>query len=247
MNIDFETIWKRKVPFFLTFFLVFTLSYIVLVALDWLPEAPASTAEEKTPVTNEQPNNETTDAGPSASSSVKEAPVKQSMSDSLEEITASGQTNEEAAPPKETELPITLSIKKLDKVVTVLNPTSRTIADLDTALLDGVVRHPDSATLAQEGTVFILGHSSYLPKVFNKNFQAFNGIQNLGWGDTIELSSSDTVYEYRVEKVYRAEAKDVTVPIAGHGRTLTLATCNSFGSVDDRYIVEAKQVGVRQL
>jgi len=55
------------------------------------------------------------------------------------------------------------------------------------------------------------------------------------------------VYEYRVEKVYRAEAKDVTVPIAGHGRTLTLATCNSFGSVDDRYIVEAKQVGVRQL
>jgi LPXTG-site transpeptidase (sortase) family protein len=145
------------------------------------------------------------------------------------------------------ELPLSISIAKLNKTVEVLNPTSRTIADLDTALLDGVVRHPDSATLAQEGNVFILGHSSYLPNVFNQNFQAFNGIQDLEWGDVIEVTSADTVYEYRVEKVYRARAQDVTVPIAGTGNMLTLATCNSFGSVDDRYVVEANQTGSRAI
>jgi sortase (surface protein transpeptidase) len=55
------------------------------------------------------------------------------------------------------------------------------------------------------------------------------------------------VYEYRVEKVYRARAQDVTVPIADTGNMQTLATCNSFGSVDDRYIVEAKQIDKRAI
>ena len=36
-----------------------------------------------------------------------------------------------------------------------------------------------------------------------------------------------------MEKSYHAQAKDVTVPIAGTGKTLVLATCNSFSSVDE--------------
>jgi LPXTG-site transpeptidase (sortase) family protein len=143
-------------------------------------------------------------------------------------------------------LPTTLYIERLEKTITVLNPRSRTIADLDEALLSGVVRHPDSAHLMQDGNVFILGHSSYLPNVFNENFQAFNGIQNLKWGDTIEVSSGDKTFVYRVEKVFQARAQEVVVPIAGDERLLTLATCNSFGSTDDRYIVEARQVEVRE-
>jgi sortase (surface protein transpeptidase) len=50
-----------------------------------------------------------------------------------------------------------------------------------------------------------------------------------------------------VEKVYRASAQEVTVPIAGTGKMLTLATCNSFGTVDDRYIVEAKLIETKTL
>jgi LPXTG-site transpeptidase (sortase) family protein len=83
--------------------------------------------------------------------------------------------------------------------------------------------------------------------VFNKNFQAFNGIQGLAWGDKIEVFSGDQIFEYRVEKVYKANAQDATVPIAGAGYKLTLATCNSFGSVDDRWIVEAKRVSVKTI
>jgi LPXTG-site transpeptidase (sortase) family protein len=150
-----------------------------------------------------------------------------------------------AAQPTPAVLPETLRIPKLDRVVTVLNPASRTIADLDAALLSGVVRHPDSAHLEQLGNVFILGHSSYLPVVRNKNFQAFNGIEQLDWGDTIFITADGVEYEYRVDRVYRARAQEVTVPIAGDEKQLTLATCNSFGSKDDRFIVEASQVAAR--
>ncbi len=143
--------------------------------------------------------------------------------------------------------PDTIIIDSIDRTVSVLNPTSREVSDLDAALLYGVVRHPDSATLEQTGTVFLLGHSSYLPNVMNKNFQAFNGIQSLKFGDTIRVQAGEEEYVYRVDRVYRAKADEVTVPIAGEVKRLVLATCNSFGKVDDRYIVEADLIEVKQL
>jgi LPXTG-site transpeptidase (sortase) family protein len=134
-----------------------------------------------------------------------------------------------------------------NKEVLVLNPESRDIAVLDEALLSGVVRHPDSADFQNVGNIFILGHSSYLPNVLNRNFQAFNGIQNLTWGDRIRLQSDDTEYTYRVEKVYEASASELVVPFTPGEARLTLATCDSFGSKDDRFIVEAVLVGSSSL
>lgn len=224
MNDLFERIWAKKVTFLAVFFFVFTVTYLVLVIVDFLPEP---SAEEE--------------------SSENATAVEEVLGSSTETVAAELEPAEVVAENVEPVFPVSISIDRLNKTVPVLNPTSRTIADLDAALLDGVVRHPDSATLSQEGNVFILGHSSYLPNVMNPNFQAFNGIQDLEWGDTIELTTNKEVYEYRVEKVYRARAQDVTVPIADTGNMLTLATCNSFGSADDRYIVEAKRIGVETL
>lgn len=215
MNYILQQIWERKLVFFGTFFIVFTISYIILIAFDFVPEAP-----------------------------VKQLDSTVSASVATSSVATSTEKELEAALP---DFPVTITIKKIDKTISVLNPDSRDIADLDAALLDGVVRHPDSATLSQEGNVFILGHSSYLPNVINSNFQAFNGIQDLEWGDEIEVSSNKSVYRYRVERVYRANAQDVTVSIAGTEKRLTLATCNSFGSSDDRYIVEAKQIAANKL
>jgi len=140
-------------------------------------------------------------------------------------------------------LPLKIIFDRLDKEVTVLNPESREVADLDQALLSGAVRHPDSADFSEDGNIFILGHSSYLPNVFNKNFQAFNGIQDLTWGDKIRLQSGDTEYIYQVDRVYQAKATEVFVPETPGEAKLTLATCNSFGSKDDRFMVEATLVG----
>lgn len=218
----FDRLWAKKITFFVTFFVVFTATYLLLVAIDFVPEPPAAEVE-------------TEEIAPESNVAVEPTELAIAATEMTEPTVF------------ETILPNQLYIEKLDKTIPVLNPTSRTITDLDEALLSGVVRHPDSATLAQDGNVFILGHSSYLPNVLNENFQAFNGIQNLEWGDEIEVSSGDQVFVYRVEKVYQAKAQDVTVPIAGEEKLLTLATCNSFGSIDDRYIVEARQIEVRTL
>ncbi len=161
--------------------------------------------------------------------------------------TNDSETETEAVAAASPVFPDMIVIDSLDRTVSVLNPTSREVSDLDAALLYGVVRHPDSATLEQTGTVFILGHSSYLPNVMNKNFQAFNGIQSLKFGDTIRVQSGADEYVYRVDRVYRAKSDEVMVPIAGETKRLVLATCNSFGKIDDRYIVEADLVEVKQL
>lgn len=211
-----ETITHKKLLFLAVFFCIFTVSYVILVAIDFVPEPKDAVSEEV--------------------SEVEET-------ETVEEVVDEPEVLEEPS-----FLPQSIYIERLDKTVPVLNPESRSISDLDTALLDGVVRHPDSALLNQNGNVFILGHSSYLPNVFNHNFQAFNGIQDLEWGDRIEVTGEDgQVISYRVEKVFQAKAEDVTVPIAGDEKKLTLATCNSFGSTDDRYIVEAKQIEIRSL
>jgi LPXTG-site transpeptidase (sortase) family protein len=208
-----QQIWARKYTFFGVFFAVFLVSYLVLVAVDFVPEAKKVQITPTTTTTVEQ------------KAENKVLPVG-----NLKEPTA----------------PTSIYIKKLDKTIKVLNPDSRNVSALDQALLSGVVRHPDSSLMGVDGNMLILGHSSYLPVVVNKNFQAFNGIQNLEWGDTIEVRSGNTVVTYQVEKVFKAKAEDVTIATKSTSPRLTLATCNSFGSKDDRFVVEAKAVSTRE-
>jgi LPXTG-site transpeptidase (sortase) family protein len=137
------------------------------------------------------------------------------------------------------ETPDKIIIDALNKEIAVLNPASASVAALDHALLSGVVRHPHSSDLFEEGTVFLFGHSSYLPNVINKNFQAFNGIEKLEWGDTIRLQSADFEYVYRVDRVYEVKASTAEVKIATKGKRLTLVTCDTFGAKEDRFVVEA--------
>ncbi len=205
----------RKMSFLITFFLVFLATYAVLAWVDFLPEPVTPKTPEKEVILNDQNTLESEAKNDKKTSFVGNI------------------------------LPEKITFDSLNRSVTVFNPNSRNVTELDNALLNGVVRHPDSATLGQNGTVFILGHSSYLPKVLNENFQAFNGIQDLKWGDLIKVEGGDEVYIYRVEKVYKAKATDTTVPIAGESQRLVLATCNSFGSTDDRYIVEAELAEVK--
>lgn len=140
-------------------------------------------------------------------------------------------------------LPIRIIFDTLDnRTLAVLNPESSSVAALDAALLKGAVRHPDSADFERTGTIFLFGHSSYLPNVMNKNFQAFNGIQKLKWGDTVRLQSADKEYVYRVDRVYEVSANDAEVKIESGKSKLTLVTCDSFGSKSDRFVVEASLI-----
>jgi LPXTG-site transpeptidase (sortase) family protein len=218
-----NNVMANKFHFLAVFFCVFTVSYGVLYAFDFYPE-PVTSSENTVKATT-----------------IEEAVVI----DTPAEVKPAATTTEVAIGADT--LPVLLTIPALDRTVDVLNPASNSVSALDTALLSGVIRHPDSATFAEEGNMFILGHSSYLPTVHNKNFQALNGMQNLKWGDTITLSSKDTQYTYKVEKNYKAKASGFTVPIAGKGKTLTIVTCNSFGSTEDRYVIEATLISTKPL
>jgi LPXTG-site transpeptidase (sortase) family protein len=218
----YELIRVRRVPFLVAFFFAVLVTYAVLFTLDFIPE-PKDPAEAKT-----------------AMNAVAEVAAASS--------TPAAAEPEKPAPAAVDPDPIRIIFDSLNgKTVKVQNPESRSVAVLDEALLSGAVRHPDSADLSNPGNIFILGHSSYLPVVYNKNFQAFNGIQDLKWGDTIRLQSSDTEYIYRVQRVYKAKAADVVVPQTPGKAQLTLATCNSFGTKDDRFIVEASLVSSNPL
>jgi LPXTG-site transpeptidase (sortase) family protein len=204
--------FEERLVFFLVFAGVLALTYGFLFVIDFLPEKPGTSDDNDNATLVQNRNDEVID-----------------------------DTDAETAKLVEIDpLPIRIIFDSLDeREVVVLNPDSRSVEALDTALLSGVVRHPDSADFERIGTIFLFGHSSYLPNVINKNFQAFNGIQKLTWGDTIRLQSSDTEYVYRVDRVYEASANDAEVKIESGKAKLTLVTCDSFGSKSDRFIVEA--------
>lgn len=215
-------IYAQKTRFFVVFFVIFMLTYGALVVIDFIPEKPEMDAEKEVVADASQPI-------------LASEVMPPANTDAIEQVDTS------------VSYPVRIFIDSLERDATVLNPKSSTIADLDTALLEGVVRHPDSALLGEDGTVFLFGHSSYLPKVYNKNFQAFNGLQKLSWGDTIRVQSDDVEYIYAVQKVYKTKAENTTVSLQYGSPMLTLVTCNSFGSKDDRFVVEAKLVKTKAI
>ncbi len=143
------------------------------------------------------------------------------------------------ATPEVTELPLLVHIPSLNMKVTVSNPDTTNVAKLDEALLTGAVRYPTSAKAGADGNMIIFGHSSYLPVVHNQSFKAFNNIQKLAHGDKILVSGATHTYVYEVDNVRQADAGSDAIPLTVDGKTLTLATCDSFGKPTDRFIVTA--------
>ena len=138
------------------------------------------------------------------------------------------------------EEPVKIEIPAINLVTVVANPTTTDVEVLDTDLLSGAVRYPTSARLGEVGNVVLFGHSSYLPIVGNQAYKTFNGIQKLVAGDIVTVSSLHTAYTYRVKSMTKeSAASDAGIELATNGRVLTLATCNSFGTKSDRFIVTA--------
>lgn len=146
----------------------------------------------------------------------------------------------DAVAPQGGELPTRVVAKSIDMDVSVLNTQSATIAALDADLLKGAVRYPTSGMLGVDGTVLLLGHSSYLPIVRNQNYKAFNGIQNLKEGEVISAYSAGHEYRYTVTNVRLANATEDTVELRSDSQYLTLVTCNTFAAKTARYVVTAK-------
>lgn len=161
---------------------------------------------------------------------------------SAPEVTVTKTTTPVTAAVAVEELPVAISIPSIKLETTIANPTTTTVATLDAALHNGAVRYPTSGKLGIEGNVIVFGHSSYLPVVNNPAYKAFNGIQNLKTGDSITVKGATQAYVYSVVNVVSANAGKDGIPLTTTGSVLTLATCDSFGTPSDRFIVTARLV-----
>lgn len=165
----------------------------------------------------------------------------------LGEATTTPISNVSPTPKPTTTVPVRLEIPSIGLDLPVQNPSTTDVNALDALLVNGPARYVDSAKLGEEGNVVIFGHSSHLPIVHNKMFQAFNNVPNLKAGDSITLLGKDgKSYLYTVDSVVRADVNAGTsISLApSDGTKLTIVTCDTLTGKSARFIMTASYVGV---
>jgi LPXTG-site transpeptidase (sortase) family protein len=143
-------------------------------------------------------------------------------------------------------LPAEIKIPSVGIDLPVQNPATTDVDALDALLNKGPARYVNSAELGVNGNVVIFAHSSHLPIVNNKMFQAFNQIPNVNPGASIELDGQDgKAYLYSVDSVVKADTGDgTTISLdASQGQKLTLVTCDTLTGPSARFILTAHFVG----
>ncbi len=199
--------------FLTTTLVVFVVLTSILVGIDFFPEVHVKEAPAF-----------------ASSTSTQEAPTSLSFATSTVKNTRD--ENESAIPVR-----VVVSEVGIDSAIT--SPKSSEGAILNRALLAGVVRYPASGDAGQKGNMLLFGHSSYLPVVKNKAFQVFNELGKVEEGDMLTVYSTTHEYHYRVRSVRLTKASEAVIPFLTDESLLTLATCNTFGQKEDRFVVEA--------
>ncbi|MCR4275054.1 MAG: sortase [Candidatus Campbellbacteria bacterium] len=144
---------------------------------------------------------------------------------------------------QEDSAPVRIIIERIGVDTLIVNPESRDIEILDTALLSGAVRYPGSGDLEDVSNIFLFGHSTGFRVVQNQAFKAFSGLKDAREGDLVRVQSKTKEYVYRVTKVSLVNEDEVRVNFSSTRKKLTLSTCNSFGQKEERYVVESDFVG----
>ena len=141
--------------------------------------------------------------------------------------------------------PERLIISAIDLDLSIQNPGTRDIGELDALLKNGPARYVDSAMLGENGgNMIIFAHSSNLPVVRNQMYKAFNKVPTLVAGDTITIQADGKSYLYMVTSVKKADASDTRIDMSRTlGTRLTLVTCDTLTSKDARFVLEASFVG----
>jgi LPXTG-site transpeptidase (sortase) family protein len=129
--------------------------------------------------------------------------------------------------------------------ITVSKSTDASV--LERSLLSGAVQYPTDTLLGEKGNMLIFAHSSYLPTVHNKAYRAFNGLGSVKKGESVKVYSQTHEYIYIVYESYKALADEATIAFSADTPLLTLATCNTFGAKEERFIIHAHLKEVRPL
>ena len=138
--------------------------------------------------------------------------------------------------------PERIVIDKIGVSSPIVHPETTDVRVLDEELKKGVVQYPGSGYLNENSNVFLFGHSTGLPNVCNKAYEAFNDLNKLNIGDVIKIYAEDGVYEYSVMNISLTDANQALVTFGSDKKMLTLSTCNTFGKKEDRFVVSAELI-----
>ncbi|MDD5068902.1 MAG: sortase [Candidatus Pacebacteria bacterium] len=169
-----------------------------------------------------------------------------SLPSPTESVSVSGMSPAPTASMATGEEPIRIKIPNIGVDSPIRNPSTTDIDALDNELLKGVVHYPGSGYLGQ-GNMFLFGHGSNLPVIHNQAFKVFTQIKTLKQGDVIHVLSQTKDYSYTVSKVTLVDASKVLVEFSTQRKMLTLSTCDTFGTKQQRYVVEADFSGSTDL
>ncbi len=137
--------------------------------------------------------------------------------------------------------PTKITIDKINVESEIQHPTQVAVSALDAALKKGVVHYPGSGRPGDDRRMFLFGHSSRLPVVQNQAYKSFNGLEELDVGDEISVESGGDTYVYQVSSVRVVDKDEALVSFADSEDGLTLSTCTTFGSKENRVVVEASR------
>jgi len=149
----------------------------------------------------------------------------------------------QALPTQTGEKPQRITIDAIGVDTKIANPTSTSLSVLNDALDESAVRYPKSGRIGSGRPMFLFGHSSRLPVVRNQAYKSFNGLDKLSVGDKITIQGSSTTATYAVVSVDVTEVDEGFVSFSPNDRVdLTIATCSTFGTKQNRTIVSAKRL-----
>lgn len=111
------------------------------------------------------------------------------------------------------------------------------------ALRDGVAHYKGTPKPGSgAGNIFIFGHSSYLEELAGNYKEVFRNLNNLKKGDSITISNKDKIYTYSVFVSKIVKDDDTSILKETSDEVLTISTCWPPGTVDKRYIIQAKRI-----
>lgn len=207
-----------------------------LFAIDFVPERTVSEAHSTKSAFTVSTDS---DANPSLE-------ARESVTDEYIQYDTNVQAQVEYVPVLESNIPTQIVIESIGVHTPIVSPATSDVAVLDRALQIGAVHYPNSGTLGENANMLIFGHSSHLPVVRNSAYKAFNEINTLNKGDEITVRSESHEYIYKVMDVSLLKADDARVYFESDTPMLTLATCDNFGSEEDRWVVTARLASKKQ-
>lgn len=145
----------------------------------------------------------------------------------------------ESAPTRpEHELPNRVTVPSVGIDAEISNPASRQIGILNSYLNQGAVRYPQSG-YPGNGNLFLFGHSTGRQTVWNQAYKTFNNLEDVTEGDEIVVHTDAGDFYYEVHTKELKENSHAYVPLEVDKDMLTISTCDSFGSKEDRIVVRA--------